>query len=175
MNKGIDVAKGELIGMINSDDWYEPNAVELMVIVSNDNPTKTIFHGDRNDILSNGTRQIRKFNPSVIKFIYYGMTYNHPSMFIAKELYNVNLKALSDYQFVLRAFLENKSKFYYLDISIVNYRLDGISAQISFSDRLKEGFTARQRAGLGFIRNLISLIFRFTVLSFHKWSSFFKI
>lgn len=31
MNKGIEMASGELIGIINSDDWYEPDAVEIMI------------------------------------------------------------------------------------------------------------------------------------------------
>ena len=31
MNKGILQAKGELIGILNSDDWYELETVELMV------------------------------------------------------------------------------------------------------------------------------------------------
>ena len=34
MNKGIRMATGELIGMINSDDWYEPIAVETAVFIS---------------------------------------------------------------------------------------------------------------------------------------------
>ncbi len=28
MNKGIGLATGELVGIINSDDWYEPDAIE---------------------------------------------------------------------------------------------------------------------------------------------------
>ena len=31
MNKGIRKATGEIIGIINSDDWYEPEAVETAV------------------------------------------------------------------------------------------------------------------------------------------------
>ena len=64
------------------------------------------------------------------------MTYNHPSMFITKVeyekyLYNTTLNSLSDYQFVLEAFL-------YLDKPIVNYRLDSISGQISLFESLKK-------------------------------------
>lgn len=43
MNKGIGVAKGELIGMINSDDWYELEAVEIMAEAYKNNPTKVYF------------------------------------------------------------------------------------------------------------------------------------
>ena len=31
MNKGIERANGELIGIINADDWYEANAVERSI------------------------------------------------------------------------------------------------------------------------------------------------
>ena len=117
MNKGIEKAKGEIIGIINSDDWYEESAVENIVAKYIKYPHKKIFHGDRYDIDKEGKKYIRKFNPSKFKLLYYGMTYNHPSMFIHKELYkenlyNTNLIALSDYEFVLRQFLKNKNSFY---------------------------------------------------------------
>lgn len=31
MNKGIKMASGELVGIINSDDWYEPDALQTIV------------------------------------------------------------------------------------------------------------------------------------------------
>lgn len=167
MNKGIKLAKGELIGMINSDDWYELNAAELIVNAYAANPTKTIFHADRYDIDENGHKSIRKFHPSTFKFTYYAMTYNHPSMFIAKSeyqkhTYNINLAALSDYQFVLEAYLRNKNTFYYLPEAIVNYRLDGISGNMKFKAAIKEGFNARKSAGLNLFQNLLSVILRST-------------
>ena len=46
MNKGIRLSRGEIIGMINSDDWYELDAVKIMVEAFLNNPTKNIFHAD---------------------------------------------------------------------------------------------------------------------------------
>lgn len=165
MNKGISLANGELIGMINSDDWYEPNAVEIMVNAYLANPLKTIFHADRYDVLNDGSRLLKKFNQSSIKFKYYSMTYNHPSMFIAKQeykkhKYSTELRALSDYQFVLEAFLSAPDTFVYINKAIVNYRLDGVSAQMSFKDRMKEGFVARKEAGMNILGNLLALFIR---------------
>jgi glycosyltransferase involved in cell wall biosynthesis len=165
MNKGIKVAKGELIGIINSDDWYELDAVETMVNAYINYPSKTIFHADRFDIDEKGNKSLRKFNSSTFKFKYYGMTYNHPSMLIKKEeylshTYSNKLRSLSDYQFVLEAYISNHTKFLYINKPIVNYRLDGVSAQLSFYDSMKEGFISRRDAGMFIINNLFALLIR---------------
>ncbi len=174
MNKGIGKAKGELIGMINSDDWYELDTVEIMLEAYSNHPTKSIFHADRYDIDDDGKRTVRKFNPSAFKFKYYGMTYNHPSMFITSgeyniHKYNIELKSLSDNQFVLEAFL--RDSLYYIEKALVNYRLDGISAGLSLSEKLKEGFIARKNAGLSYIENMFSIIFRLSVFIISKIKS----
>lgn len=173
MNKGIGIAKGELIGMINSDDWYETDAVELMVNAYMNNPNKTIFHADRYDVDENGNRKLRKFHPSNFKFKYYGMTYNHPSMFVTKceyqkHLYNTELRVLSDYQFVLEAFFRDRDTLLYINRAIVNYRLDGISGQTVLFDLLKEGYLARKNAGMVIYENYFSVILRLVVNLFNK-------
>lgn len=165
MNKGIELANGVLIGMINSDDWYELNTVELMVDSYVNNPTKTIFHADRYDIDEEGGRCIRRFNASIFKFKYYGMTYNHPSMFIAKEeyaihKYNKELSTLADYQFVLEAFVRDRNTFYYIDKPLVNYRLDGLSSKVSIVSALKQGLVATKTAGYGHFDAMLSFSVR---------------
>jgi len=179
MNKGISVANGQLIGMINSDDWYELDAIESIVGVYSHNPEKLIFHADRFDVLDDGSREIRKFNASELKLKYYGMTYNHPSMFIAKDeykkhLYNTNLRVLADYQFTLEAFLRDKSIFYYFEKPIVNYRLDGVSAQMPLISWLKEGFVSRKNSGLNNFDNSISVLLRLAIRVFYPLIKRFK-
>lgn len=176
MNKGISKSSGEIIGMINSDDWYESNAIELIVQAYSQNPEKKIFHGDRYDIKEDGTKVIRKFNPSRFKFLYYGMTYNHPSMFVHKDiyrecLYNTSLIALSDYEFVLTQFLKNKKLFFYINQVYVNYRLGGVSYKIEIKNKLKEGFKARKYAGFFIVNNVISLLLRSFVFSMYNFKN----
>jgi len=165
MNKGIELSNGDLIGMINSDDWYELDAVELMLNAYLQNPSKSIFHADRYDITENGIRKLKKFHSSVFKFKYYAMTYNHPSMFIKREeyqihKYNTKLKALSDYQFVLEAFLRDREIFHYLEIPLVNYRLLGISNQMHLFEALIEGYKARANAKFNGLKNILSFVIR---------------
>lgn len=179
MNKGISLSTGVLIGMINSDDWYEDNAVEIMVNAYLNNPEKSIFHADRYDVYDDNRKKTKKFNSSVFKFIYYGMTYNHPSMFITKKeynshKYNIELKALSDYQFVLESFLRNNEIFCYVEKTTVNYRLDGLSGQMRFIERLKEGYISRHNAGMNLFQNLFSLLLRASIFIFNMILNYFR-
>jgi glycosyltransferase involved in cell wall biosynthesis len=172
MNKGIGLANGELIGMINSDDWYQLDAVKKMVDAYLMHPDKTIFHADRIDIDSEGGKKVRQFNPSALKLKYYGMTYNHPSMFISKHeykehLYNTQLNSLSDYQFILEAFLDHPDKIFYLETPVVNYRLAGISAQTSKWQSAKEAFEARKNAGMNIIQRTAAFMFSSLVRLFY--------
>jgi hypothetical protein len=95
-------------------------------------------------------------------------------MFIAKNeykkhLYNIKLKAFSDYQFVLEAFLQTPQSFFYIDKTIVNYRLEGISAQMKIYNRLAEGYIARRNAEMSLVENLLSLIIRSIYFIFQKY------
>lgn len=165
MNKGIIKANGKLIGMINSDDWYELDAVELIVNTFKKNPTKTIIHGSRYDVYTNGFKREYKFNSSVFKFKYFSMTYSHPSMFVTKQeyqkhSYNTSLKSYSDYQFILEAFLDNRNNIIYMPKPIVNFRLGGVSGQLKFKEELKEAFIARKMAGMNIFENVLAMIIK---------------
>lgn len=164
MNKGILQAKGQLIGIVNSDDWYELNALQLVVDSYSKFPTKTIFHGDRYDILSNGTKKIRKYNSSAFKFFYYGMTFNHPTMFIhrneyKKHMYNIYLKSHSDYQFILEAYKRDSKTICYIPHPITNYRLDGISSNMHWWESSKVVYKIRKEVGFTFYERLFSFFF----------------
>ncbi|MDC0956439.1 glycosyltransferase family 2 protein [Flavobacteriaceae bacterium] len=161
MNKGIKLAKGELIGIINSDDWYEKHAIEIIVKAFNANPEKSIFHSNRYDVLSDGKKKEYKFNPSKYKFKYYNMTFSHPSVFITKKeyekhLYNTSLQALSDYQFLLEAYITNSNSFYHVNKALVNFRLGGISSQTSFLKNIKEAYEMRRNVGMNFWQRIFA-------------------
>ncbi|MFY9242533.1 MAG: glycosyltransferase family 2 protein [Polaribacter sp.] len=165
MNKGINLAKGDLIGTINSDDWYELNAVELSVKAYLNNLNAKIIHANRYDVYDNNSKKVYKFNPSAFKFKYFHMTYSHPTMFVSKEVYknlkyNTTLKSSADYQFVLEVYLNNKNAFIHIPEPIVNFRLGGISGQLSFSEELKESYLARKMAGMKMHKRIFALFLR---------------
>lgn len=156
MNKGIKMASGEIIGIVNSDDWYESDAIETIVNEYTNNPNKRIFHGDKMCIPEKGEHYVRKAKNNWFLIKYHGMVLNHPTMFIHSEiykdvLYNPNLSSLSDYQFVLTNYNRDKSRFHYIPKVISNYRLGGISGNVSLSKSISENFTARKKAGMNII------------------------
>ena len=91
MNKGIKLAKGEIIGIVNSDDWLEPDALETLVKVLRDNPEnkKKILTGEMLFHYTDGT--IQHFPTSYKRFEHYSKRYrmgiNHPATFVPKYIY----------------------------------------------------------------------------------------
>lgn len=165
MNKGIKEAHGKLIGTINSDDWYEKNAVELNVNAFLTNQNKHIFHADRYDIDSRGNKSVYKYKSSRWRFKYHGMTFNHPSMFVTKteyeqHQYSLKLRSHADYLFVLESWLSDPDKFYYIEAPIVNFRLGGISGKLSFIEMLQEEYSVRKESGMHLISVYISIIYK---------------
>jgi len=102
-NKGIALATGEWIGMINADDWYAYNAVERMItnVTAND----VICCGDLTLIGENGYAECKK---SKVSWLNLGMYIMHPTCFIRREvyrnvgLYDTSLKIATDFDMFLR-------------------------------------------------------------------------
>lgn len=80
LNKGARMARGELVGQINADDWYEPDAVEAMV---------TLYNQEYYDAAWGSLRLITK-SGNLIKHAHIGRLWTtsgwcHPAMFSRRE------------------------------------------------------------------------------------------
>lgn len=131
MNKGIAISTGEVIGIINSDDWYEAGAVKAVIDCFSKPETKIVY-GNMNMV--DGEEILGKWPVNELKEIRYRMVLPHPTVFIRKEVYNQykmfdeNYELAADYELLLR--LYNKGiKFTYLDKMIANFRINGASAK----------------------------------------------
>ena len=129
-NKGISMSRGEYIGFINTDDWYEHDAVET--IVTNLTNKHDLYCGDiaLYDI-NNNYIKIKKSRPALIMF---GMYIMHPTLFVKKEIYlnysyNTSLKIAMDYELILRIYKAN-FKIKYIPQTISNFKLGGVSSNI---------------------------------------------
>lgn len=128
MNKGILKAKGEWIGIINSGDWYERGAFEIINGAIITYPNIQIIHGCLR-VWKN--EQIFKIQGVQSSFLPQGMI-EHPTCFVKRDVYqelgvfSLTYKVSSDYEFMVRAYTKNK-RFHFIDKILANYTLGGIS------------------------------------------------
>lgn len=135
MNKGISLANGELIGIINSDDWYELNSVEKILSKYNKNDDFLIITGERRKYTFDKIyRKTIKNKKDIEKYIHKIMPINHPATFVHRNVYkkvgkfDTKYKLSADYDFIYRSY-KNKVNFYFCDDVIANMRDDGATGQ----------------------------------------------
>jgi glycosyltransferase involved in cell wall biosynthesis len=128
-NKGIAGATGEIIGIINADDWYEPNAVESAVSRLMQEDTD-IVHGMVQYRDTNGQKTELFYGNDAL--LHKDMTINHPSVFARKRayekigLFRTDFRYAMDYEWLLRAKV-NGLRFSYIESCLSHVRLAGAS------------------------------------------------
>ena len=133
MNKGIEMSTGELIGIINSDDWYERDAVErvLEIFEKNKENERIIIHGITNAYSQDELLFCARMIPDRLKK---GGMGSHPSCFVSRSTYDyigmfdVRYKFVADYDFMIRAYDSGTVCFLDSDYHIANALLGGASA-----------------------------------------------
>lgn len=145
MNKGIALATGDIIGILNSDDVYNNNRVISKVMRAFEDKSIDAVYGDlqyvKQEDLSKITRTWKSGSFDKSKF-YYGWMPPHPSFFVRKSVYdtagkfNTSLKTSADYEFMLRVLLKFDHKVKYLPEVFVKMRTGGAS-NATLTNRLK--------------------------------------
>ncbi len=136
MNKGVALASGEVIGILNSDDIYADEKVLQDVMDIFKDESVDACYADlqyvRADNLNKVTRTWRSGRCSSRSF-YWGWMPPHPTFFVRKKVYeqiglfNLELRSAADYELMLRAFLKYKLNVQYLPRIIVKMRAGGES------------------------------------------------
>ena len=125
-NKGIKMAKGEWIGILNADDWYERDAVE---IVMTNSQGADLIYGDMKLWNNDQPDFVLKGNHSLLES---EMTLNHPTVFVKKScydqlgLFDERYRCAMDYDMLLRLKV-NGARFVYVSHVVANMRWGGFS------------------------------------------------
>lgn len=130
MNKGIKYSTGEIIGMINADDYYLPNAFQTLAstMIASE---ADIFYGCLNLIHRKSSEVLKVLEGNKDWKLYFKMSIPHPTTFVKREVYENDLyptkyDIAGDYFFTLKSKL-NKKKFEYINCLFVNMRDGGVS------------------------------------------------
>ncbi|RRB04074.1 glycosyltransferase family 2 protein [Larkinella rosea] len=127
MNKGVRLATGELIGIINSDDWYETDAVER-VVQAYQQAGPAVFHGIQRTFLDEQEAFLIQTHASQLP----KGNIEHPTCFVPASFYQTyglfseQYRYVSDYELMLR-FARNQVPFIPLNAILSNFRQGGAS------------------------------------------------
>lgn len=139
MNKGIALACGELIGLLNADDYYVKEGVASAITEYLRHGMPGIYFGHTYLIQDDlGLRY-----PYLARTNHWkGMGFFHPAMFSHRQVYHdigkydLTYRLAADYDFILRA-LDHDVGLFPINAFIVNYRNTGLSAS-NLADSLNE-------------------------------------
>ena len=145
LNEGINHSSGEIIGVLHSDDIYYNNEIisdvvkifkekDVDVLYSNLIYTKKY---DTDKILRKWKNKMNEgiqSSENIEKYIKSGWMPPHPTIFLKKKLiskydlkYEENLKISSDYDFIIKLFLNKFLKIYFLNMYSIKMRYGGAS------------------------------------------------
>jgi glycosyltransferase involved in cell wall biosynthesis len=148
MNIGISKCRGEIIAILNSDDWYENFTLLTVVDYLNKRSEVDIVHGDL-IFHESGIVSHHKPKDTEQSLFWKGMTLHHPTFFVRKHVYqkiryDESYKIISDYLFVLQT-KRAGFKYGYINKPLVNMNSGGVGS--AFKRRINEGHRARVEAG----------------------------
>ncbi len=136
MNKGIAAATGDVVGILNSDDFYTSNNIlEQIANTFNSNDVDAVYgdiHFVNDDNLDKCVRYYssKNFKPWKMRM---GWMPAHPSFYCKREIYkkygtfDCSFKIGADFENLLRLIFVNKIKTKYIALDCVTMRTGGAS------------------------------------------------
>jgi len=142
MNKGIRLATGQIVGMLNADDQFADNEVLKSVAAAFKQYDADVVYGDM-DIINQEQRIIRKWRsrPCNNNSFNLGFMPPHPTFYCKRELfekfgfYSLNYGSAADFELMLRFLHLNKIRSFYLKKVMVKMLTGGVSSK-SFKNRI---------------------------------------
>lgn len=138
MNKGIKMSTGEIVGIINSDDFYSNNNVISRVVEE--------FLSNQIDALYGNLHFVRPDNLEKTVRVYsskfctpfwfrFGLVPAHPTFFVLSKyyrqlgLYDITFDISGDFDLMIRFLKVHKLRYKYLDYDMVTMRTGGASTK----------------------------------------------
>jgi len=159
-NKGLQLATGDVIGLMHSDDeFYDESVISRIVNrFKNDQSTDGVYGDGVYVSNDNEERMIRNRigGDFSLKRIKSGWLPLHPTVYLKKSIidkygvYNINFKIASDTEFLLRYLYKYKIKVSYINTYIVKMRMGGMSTNFKRAfEVFNEDYKIYKLYGLG--------------------------
>lgn len=178
MNKGLALATGDIVGILNSDDFYPNDEILSQVVAAfKANPDVDMVLGNVDFVHSSKLNKIIrfyssfKFKPWMMRF---GFMPAHPGAFIKKSAYDrvgtyaLGYKIGADFEWFVRAFFTNKLTFTKVNKSLVRMREGGVSTSGLSSYWLSSKEQLRALKANNVYSNLLLVFIRLPIKLVHK-------
>jgi glycosyltransferase len=136
LNKGIQLSSGDVIGILNGDDFYAHGQVLNRVVDVFEREKVDSCYGDLQYVKRDNTSKLIRFwksSPYRPGKFNYGWMPPHPTFFVKKEIYekfgifNTDLKIAADYELMLRFLERFKISTHYIPEVLIKMRVGGMS------------------------------------------------
>lgn len=108
MNKGIEKATGDIVAILNSDDYYEDGTLEKVVDYFQNNDIDILTGNEY--VIGKGGKREAKFQYDSMDEIHKRIIFMHPAFFVKRQCYetigkfNTKYKISADYDWMIRAY-----------------------------------------------------------------------
>ncbi|WP_129594592.1 glycosyltransferase family 2 protein [Seramator thermalis] len=174
MNKGIKAATGDVIGILNSDDFFTSEDVISAIVFAFENNDIDAVYGDVHYVNPENLNKCVRyyssavFKPSLFKF---GLMPAHPSFYVKRScyekygVYSLDYQIASDFDLLVRFLHIHKIKYKYLKKDFVTMRNGGVSTKNLNSKMIlnQEGAKACKKYGIRTNPLLISLKYLYKI------------
>ena len=133
MNQGIDLTEGELVGILNADDIYEPACIERVV----ERYIQTGFdlcYGDIRMILPSGNTFVKKAR---LRRYTTSRDWNHPTQFVKREIYDrfrYRCLNISDDMDLFFAVKKSGARIEVINEVLADFTMGGVSSSIPIKE-----------------------------------------
>ncbi len=137
MNKGILMAEGDVVGIINSDDLFaEPDAIKKVMDVFDNNPESDAVYANLFYVAQDDTSKVvRHWISGKQRSFKRGWHPAHPTFYAKKDIYqkfgvfDLDYKFAADFEIMLRFIEKGHIKLTYLPDTLVRMRLGGATSK----------------------------------------------
>lgn len=170
MNKGIRMATGDVVGILNSDDFFTSNDVLARIAEEFDKNETDAVYGDIHFVNPGNLQKcVRYYSSSIFRpaLFRFGFMPAHPSFYVKREcyekhgLYALNYKIAADYDLLIRFLYVNRIKYKYLKMDFVTMRTGGVSTTGVKSRLILNREIVKACRKYGIYTNLFFLTFKY--------------
>jgi len=145
MNKGLSLATGDVVGTLNSDDFYPHSRVLSLVAKAFEDPELEACYGDLIYVDRKNVERIVRYwkaRPFEKRLFYQGWMPPHSTFFVRRSVYekhggfNLDLGSAADYELMLRFLVRHEVRVGYIPEVLVIMRMGGVS-NVSIRNRIQ--------------------------------------